>query len=78
MDGKRFPTDWACAEIVKQYLCGQCKTKRHRHQVDATSDNNGINQEDEGGDELKREKENNQHEKGGDEGGQFGGGEGRL
>ena len=42
MDCKRFPTDWASTEIVKQYLCGQCKTKQRKHQVVATSDDDNI------------------------------------
>ena len=33
MDHKRIPTDSATADIVKQYICGQCKTKKCKHQV---------------------------------------------
>ena len=69
MDRKRFPADWASTEIVKQYLPGQHKTKQHKHQVVATSDDDNIdgNQsqgEDKGGDEGEEES-NQQHERGG-------------
>ena len=33
MDHKRIPTDSATADIAKQYICGQCKTKKCKHQV---------------------------------------------
>ena len=36
----RFPEDWAAAKIVRQYLCGQYKTKKCKHQVPSDDNQN--------------------------------------